>query len=358
MRPRRPAGLDSAGQIGSSPPVSRQDRILSLLEAAHDRLDRGDLAGAQAKHDLAARIDPKHPDVMCLGAQLTALDGDLDRAYEQAQAVIAAHPEHVHGHLVAADIALGLEPEDAITHARAAADLVDDEGDLVAAILLLADALCLCERAGEAREALGELASSAIDDPGLLLDIANAHLTAEDPTTAEVWARRLLTADEGYTADAWHLIGACREAKGDKGGMVTAWREVLARDRAEEWEPSLEIEEFERIAAAALGELPEEVQAKLTNVPILIDDLPSDHLVEDGLDPRLLGVFEGTPLPEQASVGGAPTITSIHLFRKNLERAGGGDPDAIAEEVRTTVLHETAHYFGLDEEELEKLGLD
>ncbi|MBP8811944.1 MAG: metallopeptidase family protein, partial [Kofleriaceae bacterium] len=104
--------------------------------------------------------------------------------------------------------------------------------------------------------------------------------------------------------------------------------------------------------------LPEEVQAKLTNVPILIDDLPSDHLVEDGIDPRLLGVFEGTPMPEESAVGGAPTVTSIHLFRKNLERAGGGDPEAIADEVRTTVLHETAHYFGLDDDELEKLGLD
>jgi predicted Zn-dependent protease with MMP-like domain len=69
-------------------------------------------------------------------------------------------------------------------------------------------------------------------------------------------------------------------------------------------------------------------------------------------------VFEGTPMSAESSVGGAPTITTIHLFRKNLERAGGGDPDAIAEELRITVLHETAHYFGLDEDDLEKIGLD
>lgn len=337
--------------------MSSQDRLFALLEAAHDRLDHGDLAGARAKHAQAERLDGKDPDVRCLGAQLIALDGDLPEAYEQITQVIAAHPEHIHSRLAAADFALGLEPEEAVEHARAALELIDDDGDLIAAILLLADGLVQCERPDEAREALAELASSAIDEPSLILDVAHAHLNAGDPTTSELWARRALDED-GYRADAFHVIGACREAKGDKGGMVAAWREVLGLDRAELWEPVVAVDEFERIAAAALGELPEEVRAHLTNVPILIEDLPSDHLVEDGMDPRLMGVFEGTPLPEQSAVGGVPTITTIHLFRKNLERAGGGDADTIAEEIRTTVLHETAHFFGLDEDQVAELGLD
>ena len=52
-----------------------------------------------------------------------------------------------------------------------------------------------------------------------------------------------------------------------------------------------------------------------------------------------------------------PSITTIHLFKRNLERIAG-DLDELAEEVRITVLHETAHYFGLDDEDLERLGLD
>lgn len=338
--------------------MTRTDRLPALIDAAHELIDAGDLDGARAKYELAARIDRRHPDVMCLDAQLTALEGDLEAGYEIAQRVVAAHPEHVHALLCAADIGLGLDPETAVEYARKAADRVDDEGDLVTAVLLLADGLCLTERAAEAREVLGELSSSAIDEPQIILDIAEALLTAEDPTSAEVWLRRLVAEDDDYTTDAWHLIGAAREAKGDKAGMVAAWREVLARDRAGAWTPVLSEDELEELATAALAELPEEVRAKLVNVPILVDDLPSDHLIEDGLDPRLLGVFEGTPLPAQPSVGGAPTVTTIHLFRKNLERAGGGDPDAIAEELRITVLHETAHYFGLDEDDLQAIGLD
>ena len=53
----------------------------------------------------------------------------------------------------------------------------------------------------------------------------------------------------------------------------------------------------------------------------------------------------------------APTVTNILLFRVNLQRACV-DADHLAEEIRITVLHETAHYFGLDEADLEALGLD
>ncbi|MEZ4402047.1 MAG: metallopeptidase family protein [Kofleriaceae bacterium] len=338
--------------------MSRTDRLPHLIEAAHEHLDDGDLAGARAQHALAARIDRRHPDVMCLDAQLTALEGDIEDGYAIAQELVAAHPEHVHGLLCAADIGLALDPEAAVEHARKAADLVEEENDLVAAILLLADGLCMLERPGEARDVLGELSSSAIDDPSTIIDVANAFLTAEDPTSAELWVRRLTSTDDEYTADAWHLVGACREAKGDKAGMVAAWREVLARDRAVDWESAVDDDDFERIAAEALGSLPEDVQARLANVPILIEDLPSDHQVEDGADPRMLGLFEGTPLPEESAVGGVPTVTTIRLYRKNIDRAGGGDPDAVAEEIRVTVLHETAHYFGLDEDDLAEIGLD
>jgi predicted Zn-dependent protease with MMP-like domain len=87
----------------------------------------------------------------------------------------------------------------------------------------------------------------------------------------------------------------------------------------------------------------------------LIDDVPSEALVADGVDPRLLGLFQGTPMPDDGAL--APTITNILLFRQNLARACV-DADHLAEEIRITVLHETAHYFGLDEADLEALGLD
>ncbi len=88
-------------------------------------------------------------------------------------------------------------------------------------------------------------------------------------------------------------------------------------------------------------------------MPILVDEAPSDELIADGVDPRLLGLFQGTPLPEGGDL--APSVTAIWLFRRNLMQLSESRDDVV-EEVRITVLHETAHYFGMDEADLEELG--
>lgn len=339
--------------------MSRSERLISLVEAAIARLDDGDVEGAEQKLAQAARIDPQHPDVLSVQASIAAIEGDLDRALDLVGKAVERAPEDVAVLINAADLALLVDPEVAIGYARRATEVVDEEDQLVAAILILAEAHVALEQPVAAREALGELASSVIDDAPTILDVAHAHLAAEDPTTAELWLRRLASADDDSAADAWHGIGQCREAKGDKDGMIAAWLETRRRDAALP-APALVIsdDDLEAIVTAALEELPAKVHTHLANVPILVDDLPAEDLVKDGWDPRLLGLFEGTPLPEQSAVGGAPSVTTIHLYKTNLERYVGDDKDALAEEIRITVLHETAHYFGLDDDDLEKLGLD
>ena len=138
--------------------------------------------------------------------------------------------------------------------------------------------------------------------------------------------------------------------------MIAAWQEVRALDAAAPADPlALSEDELERIALATLAELPAEVRTRLANVPILSDDLPWVERVEDGLEPRMLGLFQGTAMPHEGAA--VPAVTNILLFRRNLARVTI-DAQQLADEVRITVLHETAHYFGLDEEDLEKLGLD
>jgi predicted Zn-dependent protease with MMP-like domain len=141
---------------------------------------------------------------------------------------------------------------------------------------------------------------------------------------------------------------------------VAAWQEVRRLDLAAassspDGPLTISEDDVEQIALQTLAELPPQIREKLEHVPILIDDVPSEALVADGVDPRLLGLFQGTPMPDDGAL--APTITNILLFRTNLARACV-DADHLAEEIRITVLHETAHYFGLDEADLEALGLD
>jgi predicted Zn-dependent protease with MMP-like domain len=166
----------------------------------------------------------------------------------------------------------------------------------------------------------------------------------------------VLRVRDARDADAQHMLGRVHEAAGERKDMIACWQQVLALDAAAPPPPlAIDDDELEAIARAALDELPPEVHAKLERVPILIDALPSKELVAEGLDPRLLGVFSGTPLTEGGDL--APTVTTIQLFRLNL-LTYAVDREQLEHEIRITVLHETAHYFGLEDEDLEKLGLD
>jgi predicted Zn-dependent protease with MMP-like domain len=55
-------------------------------------------------------------------------------------------------------------------------------------------------------------------------------------------------------------------------------------------------------------------------------------------------------------VGGGPQLSRIVLFKRNLERAAPDDGD-LHDEIRTTLLHETGHFFGMSEEDLDGVGL-
>jgi predicted Zn-dependent protease with MMP-like domain len=116
-------------------------------------------------------------------------------------------------------------------------------------------------------------------------------------------------------------------------------------------------EKLEQLAEAALEELPESARKLLANVPIVVEDYPSAELVAEGVDPRSLGLFAGTPFPEQPNLGAPPSLQQILLFRRNLEREAIDDND-FEEQIRITLLHETGHFFGMEESDLEDVGLD
>lgn len=335
--------------------MSRQDRLSADLERGFTALEEGRIDDAIAACERVQRVDRKHPGVLALAAACADAQGDAEAALAIYRELIAATPDDPMPRICAARIELRDEanPEAALATLEKAFDFIDEERDLVEAILVRSEALIALDELEDARESLSELASSVIDDPVLALDLAELALAAEDPSSAARYIE-IAKADPELRADALHLLGRVHELREDRAPMVEAWKEVRALDAAAPSpQVSISDDEVERIAVAALDLLPPEVRAKLANVPILIEDVPSEALVEDGTDPRLLGLFSGSPMTDDL----APVVTNIHLFKRNLERAAH-DLDELAAEITITVLHETAHYFGLEEDDLEALGLD
>jgi predicted Zn-dependent protease with MMP-like domain len=110
------------------------------------------------------------------------------------------------------------------------------------------------------------------------------------------------------------------------------------------------VDRFEEIVRAALDSLPPELARALDNVAVVVED-------ENPEDPDLFGLYHGIPLPERGSgySGALPDRISIYRFPLEDEFE---DPAELEEEIRITVLHELAHYFGIDEDRLAELGYD
>jgi predicted Zn-dependent protease with MMP-like domain len=337
--------------------MSRQDRLQADLERGFAALEAGKLDAALSLVDRCRRIDRKHPDVVMLGAAVADATGDAMGAIEGYRQLAELRPDDPMPRICLARLVLHDEgdPDAALDTLETAFALIDEEADLVEAICIKAEALLARDELPAAREALAELASSVIEDGPLALDLAELALTAEDPEAARRWVE-VAERDPELRADALHLLGRIHEFTNDRAAMIVAWHEVRKLDLAAPPGPvSASEDELEGVALATLAELPAKIREHLERVPILIDDVPSEHIVDDGWDPRILGMFQGSPMSDDGGL--APTVTNILLFRRNLERSAG-DHEELAEEIRITVLHETAHYFGLDEDDLEALGLD
>jgi predicted Zn-dependent protease with MMP-like domain len=104
---------------------------------------------------------------------------------------------------------------------------------------------------------------------------------------------------------------------------------------------------FEDRVARVIASLPADLRDAIQNVDISVEDeLPGD--------PDCFGLYEGVPLPERGDWAGA-VPDRIRIFRLPLVESFP-DPDELEREIRITVLHELAHYFGIDEDRLEDLG--
>ncbi len=115
--------------------------------------------------------------------------------------------------------------------------------------------------------------------------------------------------------------------------------------------------QFLRLVQQAYEALPDNVTKALQNLEVVVERWPSRDLLDDLGDVRsyeLLGLYIGVPLPDRGSE--LPQLPDlIYLFQRPIERRCS-TPQEVVEEVRVTLLHEVGHYFGLEEEDLERQG--
>ena len=105
-------------------------------------------------------------------------------------------------------------------------------------------------------------------------------------------------------------------------------------------------EEFDEHVRAALDALPDDIAEGLDNVAVVVEE-------ESPGNPSILGSFIGYPHASGTPSGGLPA--KVVVYRRPL-LASFPDPIELQRQIRITVLHEVAHYFGIDEDRLEDLG--
>jgi predicted Zn-dependent protease with MMP-like domain/Flp pilus assembly protein TadD len=325
------------------------------------QLEAGNHAAARRTAESELLADPESPDALLLLGACCRQQGEAEEALAALRRAAEVDPAWSEPHYQMADIlAQDLErPLEALALASRALDLAEESDEFLDAIVLKAGIEVQIGKTRAAQATLAELppAHELTVPVDLSLDLAYLFLEAELVAEAE-HRFSLLTEREAQNPEAWYGLGLCAEERGDEAAKRSAWLRVLALDdKAPLENPYLSESEMAAVAEQALHELPAAARRLIENVPILIVDLPAHDEVEQGLDPRLLGLFAGSAYADACSMGVPPQVTQILLFRKNLERMAI-DPEDLREQIRITLLHETGHFFGMSEDDLAGVGLD
>jgi predicted Zn-dependent protease with MMP-like domain len=121
---------------------------------------------------------------------------------------------------------------------------------------------------------------------------------------------------------------------------------------------------FDKQLERVLAEMPPMVHKLLDEVPLYVEDYPSDAIMKEmNLEYRddLCGLYTGIPLDEKSISHSGQLSDVVTIYREGIWSLAADDsgrvaPKQLRHDIRITILHELAHYHGLTEEELEELG--
>ena len=112
---------------------------------------------------------------------------------------------------------------------------------------------------------------------------------------------------------------------------------------------SLTAEEFEKLVVDELDLLPDDMVDGLENVVFVTEDRPEDGSLD------LLGLYDGVDLTRRDNYGFGELPDRIILYREPL-LAVASDLEELKDQIHVTLVHEIAHFYGIDDDELHDLG--
>src|SRR2546421_4626537 len=162
-----------------------------------------------------------------------------------------------------------------------------------------------------------------------------------------------------------HNVSSYRHRGDSETGLTIVDSTIVDVDREDEEdsedgeddeddEDDEELSQFKLLVEDALSSIPFEFHEKMANLVILVESEPDEEVlrrvgVKEGY--TLLGLYQGVPLTAQGHA--RPMLPeSITIYQRPIENYCLGDPERIRKQVRSTVLHEVAHHFGMDHEEM------
>ena len=207
----------------------------------------------------------------------------------------------------------------------------------------------------QVEELLREADAIDADDPDVRTLRAQLALDMDD--LDEALEHALVALRGADLADAHYVAARVYEAREDAAARSRHDTEVLRLDAAEDLRHGTiareDIDAIEAMAEAVLASLPPSVAEAVGKVPIVLEARPHQGIVEDGFDPRAVGLFEG-----DVAFGDAISDRPVRIvvFYVNLMAMCRDDAE-LEEQLRITLLHEIGHALGLDEDEVDALGL-
>jgi predicted Zn-dependent protease with MMP-like domain len=114
--------------------------------------------------------------------------------------------------------------------------------------------------------------------------------------------------------------------------------------------PDIDADRFEALVVDELDRLPEEMVAGLDNVVFVVEDRPEDGSLD------LLGLYDGWALTERDRYGSAGELPDRIILYRESHLAACADLHELKDEIHTTLVHEIAHFYGIDDARLHELG--